>query len=190
MSAAVYVDTRDLPDSLRASLSDAGYHRKDIAIEPRETASMVGFSGQGRKAFVVLVDLATGRTESHSGSWGGANMFSPQNAVDLDTTERPIPPGMAVIKGTSGYHGCFATIHLHPDNVARLLPSKPEVTEREASILGTFGYKPGYRKERWQEMGVTPIELDALISRGMLSKNRAGAISITTAGKNCKGRLP
>lgn len=185
-----HVATRELPECLQSALRSCGYARKDIPCIARETASMVGYSGEGRKAFVVLVDLATGRTESHEGSWGGANMFNPSNAVDLDTAERPIIPGMAVIKGTRGYHGVFADIYLHPENVAKLLPAKPEVTEREASILGTFGYKPGYRQEYWREMKVATEELDSLVARGFLSRNKAGAISITTQGKNAKGRLP
>lgn len=181
----MYVRTKDLPSSITCALSAVGYRRADINIEASETTSMRVSSGAGRRGFVVLVDIATGRTEQHTGSWGGANMFNPKNAVDLDGTERPIIPGMAVISGSEG-EKVFATIYLHPENIAKLLPAKPEVTEREAQILYCMGYKSGYRRTELERMGTTPAELDSLVARGFLTRNNKAAMSLTTTGRNAR----
>src|SRR5258708_7518672 len=126
----MYVSLKDLPDTIVSALSSVGYHSKDINVEAQETVSMFDSGGAGRRGFVVLVDIATGRCERHLGSWGGSNMFNPRNAVDLDTQERAIIPGMAVIKGSEGER-TYATLYLHPDNLVKMLPAKPEVSDRE-----------------------------------------------------------
>jgi len=184
-----YVSTTELPESIQQALKSVGYGRKDIGIEPDETVSMqTGAAGAGRRAFVVLVDIATGRSERYMGSWGGANMFNPGNAVDLDSEERAIHVGLAVIKGAEGGdRPVYATIHLHPDNVVKLLPAKPTLTERELLVLGTFNYKGGsYRKAEQARLNVTEDELANLVRKGLISRNRAGSCQLTTAGRNAR----
>jgi hypothetical protein len=179
----MYVTITELPDTITSALKSVGYGRKDINVEPRETVSVQDMGSSGRRGFVVLVDIATGRTELHQGSWGGANMFNPANAVDLDGAERQIIPGMAVIKGSEG-DTVYATLYLHPDNLVKMLPAKPEVTKREAGILYVFcAYKSSSRKEELARKGVTPAELASLVTRGFLSVNKVGT-TITTTGKN------
>lgn len=186
----MYVQTSELPETLQSALLSCGYHRKDIEVEARETASVRVGGGSGYRGFVVLVDIATGRQETHTGSWGGANMFNPKNAVDLDGTERPIVPGLAVIKGSQGGgRPVYATIALHPDNVAKYLPAPPAVTEREGKILGYIPYKSDYRKKELERMGATAEEVEALVSRGFIARNRGGAMSLTTAGRNARGKV-
>jgi hypothetical protein len=183
----MYVQVAELPESLQGALKSVGYGRKDINIEAREQVYMADGGGEGFRAFVVLVDLATGRAERHDGSWGGANMFNPRNAVDLDDTPRTIIPGMAVVKGhIGGDRPVGATVYINPENVAKLLPAKPDVSDREKQLLGVMGYKSGYRKEELARMRATDAEIDALVSRGFLSRNKAGAISLTTEGKNAR----
>jgi hypothetical protein len=66
-----------------------------------------------------------------------------------------------------------------------MLPAAPTVSERDGRILGACkSYTSAYRKEWFARNKVTDTELDALVSAGYLKKNKAGAISITTSGKN------
>lgn len=183
-----HVSVAELPESLRSALKSTGYGGKDIAIEARETASVIDAGSDGRRGFVVLVDLATGRAETHMGSWGGANMFNTANAVDRDSTERAILPGMAVIKGSEGGTSgqVFAHICLHPSNIAKFLPVQSDLNARELKILGTFNLISSYRKVEQAEMKVTTTELDGLVGKGLITRNKAGACALTTAGKNAK----
>lgn len=114
-------------------------------------------------------------------------MFNPRNAVDLDTQDRAIPPGMGVVKGSEGER-TFATVYLHPSNVAKYLPAPPACSERERTILGYMGYKSGYRRECLARMQppCEPVEIDSLVERGFVSRNRAGATSLTTEGRNAR----
>jgi hypothetical protein len=60
------------------------------------------------------------------------------------------------------------------------------VTEKEKSILRVFrGYKPGeYRKAELARLDTASEDLAALVGKGLLKRNSAGATQITTAGKN------
>jgi len=192
MTQPIHCEIKTLPDSLRSALSAVGYGKRDIAVRPVETLSMHAEASDGSRGFVLLVDLATGRREEHWGSWGGANMFNPRNAVDLDTTPRPVPPGMAIVKGSKGGH-VFATVYISPANTAALLPAKSELTDRQRSILAQYkSLTSAGRANEWSrypESKPTDAELGELVALGLLSRNRAGAVSITTAGKNSAGRI-
>ncbi len=191
MTARLYVPVRELPDSLRAALSSVGYGRADIEVEARDSVSPRVGGGEGKRGFVLIVDLATGRTEEKLGSWGGSNMFNPANAVDLDGNDYAIPEGVAVIKGTQGHPRVFAALYLSPVNVAKMLPGPAETTERERYLLDCYaGLTSAGRKEHWaRRRGTAPTEaeLDALVARGFVTRNRAGADAITTAGRNARG---
>ena len=102
--------------------------------------------------------------------------------------EGALTRGMAVIKGhEGGSRPVCATVYLHPDNVVKLLPAKPTLTERELLVLGTFNYKGGsYRKAEQARLNVTEAELADLVRKGLISRNRAGACQLTTAGKNAR----
>ena len=140
------------------------------------------------RGFDVLVELATGHTERHTGSWGGINIFNPTNPVDLDDNEYTLPFGGALIKASEGYKGVYASIVLNPRNVAKLLPpSSDEVSDHERAILNIFGaLKSSYRKEELSRIGATEEEIDSLVSREFLKQNKVG-IQITVLGKNARG---
>lgn len=183
----MYVQVSELPDTLRTALKACGYHRKDINVEAREKYCPMQPGGDGYRAFCCVVDLATGRYETHMGSWGGANMFNPQNAIDLDRAEYPIPDGVAVIEGhQGGGRPVYASLCLSPTNVAKMLPPPAELSDRERSILRCASYKSGYRKAEYARMQVTDAELAALVAAGYLEK-RGNGLSITTKGRNARG---
>lgn len=183
----MHIETKNLPESIQSALRSVGYGRADILVRASESYTAAQASGNGSRAFVVAVEIATGRTESHMGSWGGANMFSPGNAVDLDTTARPLPPGFAVIEG---HHGggrpVYAELRLHPSNLAPLLPVRATLTERQAFLMYVFArYNSAGRRNEFERKGApSAAELAELVALGYITQNRAGAVSVTTAGKN------
>jgi hypothetical protein len=185
MAQEVFVSVRELPPCLQRALESVQYGAKDVALVAAETVCLLDPGGQGRKGFAVLVNLETGERKKLEGSWGGANMFNPSNSVDLDRADYTLPPGGAVVQGSIGYPRTFARILLHPTNLVPLLPPKPELSDRQQRIMRMYnGYTSAYRKEELTRMKVTPAEIDDLVAKGLLSRNKAGATQITTAGKN------
>jgi hypothetical protein len=185
-----YVSTRELPPSIREARAKVDYHRPDIAIQTAERASIQDPGSDGRKGFALMVDIATGERRELWGSWGGANAFNPTNPVDLDRTDHELRPGQALILGSIGYRGTWASVTVHPSTIAPLLPSGDEVSELEAGILGVYrSYKSSARPEYLARMGAGPEMIDSLVSRGYLKRNRAGATQITTKGKNSAARV-
>jgi len=181
---------KDLPSTVQNALRSIGYAKKDIGVNAEEKTSVGDCGCDGRRSFVMLLDLASGESKTMRGSWGGANIFNPRNQVDLDFEDYALPPGGAVIHASEGYGGVWASLTIHPSNVAKLLPaSGSDVSEKDRKILAAIGgLKSGpYRKEALDRLGTTPADLDSLVSRGFLSRNKAGAIAITTAGKNARG---
>jgi hypothetical protein len=187
MERPIYEQVKNLPNVLIEALKGVGYGAKDVPVVSAEAVSPHAMSGDGTRGFVIIVNLATGQSELHYGSWGGANPFE-NRQVDLDTKPYPIPEGMAVIKGTAGYPRTFATVYLNPANVAKMLPPPAELTEREQEILRQFrSLTSAGRKNEWSrypKSKPSESEIDSLVARGLLSKSRAGAVAITTAGKN------
>jgi hypothetical protein len=135
------------------------------------------------------VNLDTGDIQEHVGSWGGANMFNPGNAVDLNRTTYPLPENGAIVDGhQGGDRPVYAVVTVHPSRLVKVLPAAKDVTARQREILGCFIYKGGeYRKAELARKGVTPAELDELVAAGFISRNRAGAMSLTTDGRNARG---
>lgn len=187
MTNAIRVEVKALPQTVKDALKGVGYGRHDIAVEASETFRHESAYGDGYRAFTVALNLATGETKSMQGSWGGASI-NYQSQVDSDQSAYTIPVGGAILQGQiGGGRPVSARLVLNPENVAKLLPSSPsDVTDREKQILAVFGgikssYRAGYLK------GYTSAEIDSLVSRGFLARNKAGSTSITTAGKNQRG---
>ena len=180
-----YAIVRELPEVLQRALSSVGYGRKDVEIRASEKESLFCAGGDGNRGFAILVNLSTGACETHMGSWGGSTPWNPNNAVDLDDREYTLPVGGAVIKGSEGGgRPVYATITLHPDNMAKFLPAGPTLTDAEKQILWAFKtLKSGpYRQSALA--GSRKEDLDVLVSRGMLKRSSNGATAITTAGRN------
>lgn len=187
MNNAIHIATKTLPPTLRAALESVEFHGTDIGVRVSDKVSANAQAGQGSRGFVLIVDIASGEMTRHNGSWGGASAFE-QRQIDLDQNEYDMRPGMAVISGSIGHPRTFATLHLHPDNMAKYLPAAPAVSERDRTILKQFsGLTSAGRKDEWNrypETAPSAVELDSLVSRGLLSRNKAGATKITTDGKN------
>jgi len=187
----MYAKVRDLPESIQSALRAVSYGAADIEVRAAEKVSPQVCGGDGKRGFCVLIMLATGQREELIGSWGGSNMFNPQNQVDLDSADYPIPDGVAVIKGTMGYPRTFATLYLAPSNIAKLLPAPTELDPRDRWILYTFsGLNSMGRRNEWARYRDTPSEADLnrLAAAGYLKRSRNGATQITTEGKNALNR--
>lgn len=179
--ASLVVPVKDLDPALKNALKRVNYGGRDITVKATDTFSPRRLSsGDGQRSFTMAVNLATGESQLEVGDWGGANIFT-QKQVDLDDREQPLPPGFAIIQGSMGHHN-FASILINPANMIKLLPSTDEVTDRQKRILYEFrALKSSYRR-KWPSQ-----EIDELIAKGLLKRNSAGAVSITTAGKNAVG---
>ncbi len=185
MQTGHHVKVKALPDTLQRALQAGGYRREDIAVRPCETACLADMGGAGRRGFVTFVDLVTGQIKTTKGSWGGSNMFNPRNAVDNDQSDVPIPDNVAVIQGSEGHGPTFASVLINPGNMAALLPAQAEVTDHEKAILTVYAtIKGGYRQGELDYIRAVASEVDALVERGLLKRNKAGATRVTTEGKN------
>ncbi len=183
------VRTRELPQSLQDALASVGYHRPDIAIEVAERTRLCGAYGDGYCAFAVGVNVNTGARQLHKGSRGGGNPYC--NAIVDAQPTLDLPPGRAVILGLAGGgRPVSARIVVGPGTMnPQLLAPVSDVTDKERKILAVYGgIKGGHRDGYLRRLGATPAEIDSLIARGFLSRNKAGATAITTAGKNARGK--
>ena len=201
----MYVQVSELPDVVREQLKSVGYGRADISVRAGETYTPAGGSGQGSRRSLVAVCLANGASEAHVGSWGGANMFNPGNAVDLDTQSYPLSPGFVVIEGSQGHPRTYASLIIHPSNMAAMLPAKVSLTARQAYLISAFAglnsqgrknqfergayHDPSpYTGEQGPRLGHAPsdAELAELAAMGLIKVTRSGAVSITTEGRNAR----
>ncbi len=187
---AEYVNVKDLPLSVRDALRAVSYGKADIEVRTETTVTMSDAGQSGRRAFVTLINLTSGQTRTVHGSWGGQNMFNTANAVDNDTNAYPIPDNGAILRGSTGGGGTWATLHIPASMRAGILPAAPEsITKEERDALYCHkSIKAGaYRRDEMTRRRVTPETVDALVTRGYLKRNAAGSVTITTAGKNAVG---
>lgn len=187
LTEAYRVAVKELPSVVVKALREVKYGRSDIGVTAATSASLASSGGAGERAFVILVNLDSEDYKVHWGSWGGPNMFNPNNPVDLDTSTHSIPPNGAVITGSIGGGPTYASLLVHPSNMPKFLPSVGEVTDHEKAILRAMVYKSDYKKELLQRMGATQTEIADLVKRGFIKMNAAGATQITTAGRNAIG---
>jgi hypothetical protein len=185
----MFVETKELVPALRAALESVRYGAKDIRLEAAERIDSYSEGNAGTRGFVIAVNLDTGERKSMIGSWGGGNMFT-STLVDAGSEMAELPANGAVIKGTMGYPRTYAAIYAHPNALGRFLPAgeddRDELTAEELQALYCFVCIKGgeYRREELRRRSVSDSTVDGLVSRGYLKRNRAGATSVTTAGKN------
>lgn len=185
---AIHTKVSDLPPVIAKTLKAYGHRSHEVAIRAAETFTPAGSSGQGMRRVIVLLNMATGDTETRLGSWGGPNMFNPGNAVDMDRNAYPIPPGVVVLEGCEGSSRGFSVI-VRPDMIAPMLPVAVDLTEREVYLLGAYrSLTSAGRKNEFERTGKPPTadELAGLVSRGFLAKAGSG-LKITADGKNAVG---
>lgn len=182
-----------IPANVQRILSSVGYNKKDIQVSAVEKVCIQFAGGNGIRGFAVAGNLETGEHRVMRGSWGGANPFesSKGNAVDRDSGDHTIPVNGFVITGwEGGGKPVHAEIHIQPANLPKqLTDGGAGLSADEKQILAiTVGYKAFARREYWAQIPGWEALIEKLVSGGFLTRNKAGAISITTAGKNaCEG---
>ena len=186
----VYLTPNEVPDVLRKAFPS--YNGRKFEIRAAESVALSnGYWDGGSKSEYRAVNLQTGQVQAATGA-----LEDPFRCPAAPTVE--IPRDIAVVE-----HCRFCgkdmglRFHVHPDNLAKLLPDKTtELPWAERVVLyATRSLKSSYggiRNFRWHEAnratGISADEFDAakqrLIARKLL--NRAGAI--TPAGRNaCNG---
>lgn len=186
----MYVNVDSLPEIVKNALMGAKFHKSDIEVIHVDSVSMGNSAyGDGYQAFTTLVDMNDNRVEHHKGSWGGANMFNRDNAVDLDDRLFPLQIGHIVIKGQrGGTTPVSAQIYAHRDSSILPLISGNALEEDELYVLSIYrGIKGGYRKEYLDRLKGNADITDKLVESGHLKRNKAGSTQITTEGKNAVG---
>lgn len=191
MAQQTFVRIAELPDPVRAALKSVDYGRADIAVEVATEVVLSSSGGKGSRAFASLVNLATGQHVTSWGSWGGQNPFTPGNAVDNDSNAYPLPPeGVAIRGSVGGGRPTYAVIVVPASMTDRILPAPPaELTKAERDALYCFACIKGgqYRRDELARRRVAPATVDAMVERGYVKRNAAGAGSITTEGRNAMG---
>ena len=187
--SGTYVALTKLPETIQSALSSVGYCRQDIEVTASETYSPLSAGSKGKQSFCVCLDIKSGDRESRIGSWGGPNIGNHSNQVDNDSNNYPIPPNGAVITGSTGYKGTFASITVAPDMLQKFLPiTDDSITDADKAwlyILKTN--RPSYRKSEANRASIpwpTTDRLEHLKGKGLIKINKAGSIQLTTDGKN------
>lgn len=184
----MYVKVKELPTVVQQALASLGYGKADIETRAGSTVTLSSASGNGSRAFATVINLTAGQFQTTWGSWGGANMFNKDNAVDNDDRPYPLPAdGIAITGSKGGGRPVYATLLIPATMVDRILPAAGEpLTPEENDALYCHQCVKGgeYRRDEMRRRGVSPATVDALVTRGLLKRNKAGAVSITTEGKN------
>jgi hypothetical protein len=92
----------------------------------------------------------------------------------------------------------YASILVSPSTMAPLLPKVEKLADHEARVLycyksiksGPYRVSELARVARKHPEANIPQNVEELISRGYLKRNKAGAIQITTSGKNAYATNP
>lgn len=183
----MHIAVKSLGDAVQSALKSVGYGARDIEVIPQSSLELnSSASWKGARGFVIALDLRTGQRIARQGEWGGANPFV-RNAVDESDETYVLPEFGVVIKGQTGHPRTFARIYVHPAQMAKFLPAPTEeLSPIDQQALYCFKSIKGgeYRRQELARRKVTSAVVDSLVERGYLSRNKAGATSITTAGKN------
>lgn len=187
----LFVRVKTLPDSVQSALKAVNFGSEGVCLEASESISPSVAGGKGQKGYCIILNMATGERKEMFGSWGGSNLFNPNNQVDLDTKSYTILPGFAVIKGSIG-EKTYATVYIHPDNMVKYLPiTDTSLSDRDKWLLWTFdGLTSAGRKNEWQRSNDIPNEndLNSLAELGYLKRSKNGATKITVEGRNVLNR--
>lgn len=181
----MYISVKELPQYIQKILKEnLNYHKKDIKFNITNDVSPLECGGDGLKYYFCAINLITQKYEILWGSWGGANIFNPQNRVDLDDGKYIIPDNAIVIKGCIGHYS-YASIYCKDSVIQQYLPKPVDISDLEVSCLYCFtAFKGGhYRKEELNRRNIKQEVIDACISKGWLKQHGKG-LSITTEGKN------
>lgn len=189
MSKTIYLNRRDVPESILSAISYTGTKFR-VRLTERVELSGAFWDGGSRSTYIA-VELATGKV-----SPADDRIQNPPGFGGPRTTPQVDIPGGVVIVEHCIFCGKDAgiVIHAHPADYAPMLPAGNDaLSEDERKCLrATRSYKSSYggvKNYRQAQSGLTPEAWDvaklSLVSRGLLDKRGA----LTTAGRNAAGDL-
>lgn len=191
----VYVDVKELPETLQRALKEVDYGKKDIRVQGTDSVTLMNSAGDGARAFYSVVDVASGRTKVEYGNWGGASPFG-QKQVDIDDRKHTIPMNGALIKGISGRgQPVYAVIYVHHDMMPKFLPANEDLSEQEKKALYAISTLTSKgRSNHFQRARLGPYSFDnpfvqSLSKKGLITIAANGGIKVTTEGKNQAAKL-
>lgn len=192
-AAGMTLAVKELPESLQKALKSVGYGRRDISVGTGTSFTLQQGGSDGKRSFTTMVNLDTGVFKTELGSWGGTNMFT-QTLTDDDDTRRPLPPGIAVIRGSlGGSSPVYATILVNPSSLAPMLPKSTtggDLSPEEAKALEAIASLiSSARKREFEDSGLGAYGpqneyVVSLAEKGFVKVAANGGITITTSGKN------
>jgi len=175
----LHLEKNQVPAFLRGSYSGQMFKAKpceEMTINPD-----AGLWSGGSRDIFSAIELSTGRSlplpNQADAPWSESR------------TERKITlrPNFAIVR-----HSVFQgkdlglTFYVHPDDVARLIPSSAasDLSETEIKVLAILrGVKSSYRPDYYSRAGIKPAQVEGikarLLSLGLVDKRGA----ITVAGK-------
>ena len=188
----IYIQVKELPQSVRNILQSVGYKKADICIVPKEQINPSCSGGDGYRYFFGHTKISDSHEECHVtyGSWGGSNAFNPGNIVDNLNKSFPIPENVCAMIGyEGGTQPVHATLYIHPNNAAKMLPEQTNLSAEEEKVLVLYRYTSAYRAEEIKRIKGAETIQQALIQKGLLKKVGSG-LGLTTEGKTAAHRLP
>jgi len=198
--ATRYYDTKTLPKRIAEVLQDMGVGRESIRCDESTAYTEHSPGGTGRRGFCAVVDLRAPAGVVHThlsiGAWGGPNPFMGGNGpVDVPGESKPLQPGVAVVKGETGFRP-FAYIVAHPDTIEADLPELApaiELTSEQAIALDVMcslnsrGRAEWWPRHGWSDSRVSAA-LDSLSALGLVKRARNGATKVTPKGHEARER--
>lgn len=189
-----YVEVVNLPEPIRNALKALDFRGNDLPVFTHTTVELGGSASDGEKAFTTLVNLTTGQHVTTWGSWGGPNAFDRTNPVDNDRNAYTLPGDGVVLTGTgNGSKARYAFLHIPASMTARVLPpSEGESLPDDVQwVLNVFvSNNSGGRKYEFERKRISAAALAAatetLAAGGYIKVNKAGAVSVTTKGRNAR----
>lgn len=179
-----------LPAHIVLDIKHAGYNRNTIRVNVSEDYSISGGGASAGERSLVLVLNKSGVVNTYRGDWGGGSIFV-QRAADTDDRRRKIEDGHFIFKGIEGgSRPMYATLTINAHDAATLQPkTSTAITDQEREVIRVInGLKPSYREQGMRERklgfySATNPLIASLVAKGCVKVNRAGAISLTVAGR-------
>ena len=194
--ATAEVDVDALPPLVVAVLKDFGVRGGVVSMHSALTENLMVVGGRGKQGRVAVIDLTSGATERHAGSWGGPNPFS-SSPVDKRDSRIKLRKSTVLVKAiTGGGKKTYAYIIVHPEKFSELRPNvtTKDLAAGEALALSVIlNFKSAGRKSEFdrEDLGHYSPEnpyIKGLVRAGLI-KIIGQSIHVTKAGKLLRSTL-
>ena len=108
-----------LPANVRKAIDSVGFKGRFAFLYRKDKFSLYNPGGDGERGFAIVVH-PDGGADVSIGAWGGGSLGGTQSPVDTDQTNRPIPEGAWVVKGTQGGLVPIAFVYASAETIGSL----------------------------------------------------------------------